>query len=364
MATPTAVLWDRDPHTGAKHDILVGYLSAWFPIMAKGFGGAGLTFVDAFAGAGEYKQGEPGSPLLVLSQAGRQEVLQCDAPIRLLFIEKDRRRLEHLAQLIDRRYPYDRRPPQWRMRVEHGTCEDVLVPALRELDAEDAPIFVNFDGFGVDTPMSLVRHVGGIKAAEVLVTFKTQFFIRFAKHEEQAAGDRVFGDGAWRDIAVEGTPQEKKAALLNLYRDRLRDAGFTHILTFELVDEGGHDLLLIFGTSGPLGLEKMKESAWRVDPVRGQRFRDPRDVNQMTLDIGPAEPNLALLEHQLLQRLEVCGDQSLEALKQYTLLETIFKPTHASRAIENLEARRRVVCQRARRHEDTVVRLAPPSLFG
>lgn len=364
MATPTSVLWPRDPHTGAKHDILVGYLAAWFPIIAKGFGDAGLTFVDAFAGPGEYEAGEPGSPLLVLRQAARSDVLQHHCPIRLLFIDDDRRRIDHLQGLIDAHHPADRRPPQWRMRVVHGECGNVLIPALSELGAEDAPIFVNFDGFGVDTPMSLVRHVGRIKAAEILVTFQTQFFVRFAKNHEQAAGDRVFGTTEWRVVATNGSPEQKKAALLNHYRAQLSAAGFTHILTFELVDEGGHELLLIYGTSGPKGLERMKESVWKVDPIQGQRFRDPRDIDQMTLDFGPAEPGLALLEKQLLHRLEEVGVQTLEQLKTFTLLETIYKPTHAPKAVQNLEARHLVECRRARSHDKFTVRLAPPSLFG
>ncbi len=44
MAVPTDVLWERDPHTAAKHTLLRRYLSAWFPIMAKQFRDDGITF--------------------------------------------------------------------------------------------------------------------------------------------------------------------------------------------------------------------------------------------------------------------------------------------------------------------------------
>lgn len=364
MVTPKTTLWHREPHTAAKHEILSGYLGAWFPIIANGFGNAGVTFVDAFAGPGEYSGGEHGSPLIALRHAARTEVLQSGGPVRLLFIEEKQDRVEHLEDLIEKTHPEGQRPTQWKIRIVRGKCEDVLIPALNELGAEDSPILVNFDGFGVDTPMSLVRHVGRIDAAEVLVTFQTQFFIRFATQYGQTAGDRVFGTGAWRNAARVGSPQEKKTALLDLYRKQLSTAGFPHVITFELIDEGGHELLLFYGTSGLKGLEKMKDIFWRVDPVAGAHFRDPRDVNQLEFDFGRPEPNLELLGQQLLEHLESAGQLSLEQLKEFTLTETVFKPSHATVAVNALEKSGRAECKRAKRHCDFIVRLAPPSLFG
>jgi hypothetical protein len=130
------------------------------------------------------------------------------------------------------------------------------------------------------------------------------------------------------------------------------------------VDRGDLESLLIYGTSGELGLERMKEAMWRVDPIRGQRFRDPRDLNQMALDFGPEQADLSLLERQLLERLEAEGGQTLAQLKRFALLETIYRPSHAPLAVQQLRGRRKVECDKARSHEDYVVRLAPPSLFG
>ena len=33
MALPEPTLWEADPHTLAKHEILKYYLEAWFPIL-------------------------------------------------------------------------------------------------------------------------------------------------------------------------------------------------------------------------------------------------------------------------------------------------------------------------------------------
>ncbi len=64
MAAPKSVLWSKEAHTQAKHEILSRYLGAWFPILINKFHCA--CIIDGFAGPGEYERGEAGSPLLML----------------------------------------------------------------------------------------------------------------------------------------------------------------------------------------------------------------------------------------------------------------------------------------------------------
>lgn len=362
MATPTGTLWSRDPHTAAKHQMLRSYLAAWFPIIAGGFGKAGLTYVDAFAGPGEYAGGEPGSPIIALRQAHRFDVATHQAPIRLVFIEKRKRRAAHLRSLIDKQFPASRQPSTIHHKVHTGSCEELLIPALSDIGSRDEPLFVNFDGWGVDTPFYLLAHVGRRDAAEVLITFQAQWFVRFVKDRELEAGDKVFGGRDWRSLAASGTPLEKKSRLVDHYLDRLKSVGFPYSLTFELVDEQGHELFLVYGTSSELGVSKMKDAMWKVDPVYGHRFRDPRDLNQLSLGVL-TDPDLSLLKSQILTYLDGRGSVALADLKRFTLLDTIFKPSHTKPAVEVLEGDYKVHCERARKHKDFTVRLAPQSLF-
>ena len=59
-----ATTWELEPHTRAKHEILVAYLKAWYPIIGRWRGRA--LFVDGFAGPVVYAGGQPGSPILAL----------------------------------------------------------------------------------------------------------------------------------------------------------------------------------------------------------------------------------------------------------------------------------------------------------
>jgi three-Cys-motif partner protein len=359
MAVPKGVVWPRDPHTEAKHQILARYLDAYYPIMAKQWASNGICFVDAFAGPGEYSDGSLGSPILALRRANRPDVLATSAVVHLVYVEKDPKRYEHLVEML----ATETVPSRFEVSTNKGACEEVLLPELDRLSVWQGPVFANFDGFGVDTPHQLVQRVGMAKAPEVLVTFQAQWFTRFSNQEDVEAGDRVFGDQEWRAVANLPTPAEKKRFLVDQYRSRLTKWGFPLHLTFELVDEKGHELLLVFGTGNSRGMEKMKDAMWRVDPVTGSRFRDPRDPNQMQLDLSESDPNLALLSQQILGELE-SGPKSMEDLQNFALLETVYKKVHARKAVDTLESNRKVDCQHAKAYSDFIVRLAPPSLFG
>jgi three-Cys-motif partner protein len=359
VAVPTDVLWERDPHTAAKHTLLRRYLSAWFPIMAKQFRDTGITFLDAFAGPGEYTNSQESSPAIAMTQAMRTEVVSSRTQTRLVFIEDDRRRAVHLEGLLARRFPPSTRPAALVTRVHHGKCADLYDRAVAEVGGWGGPVFANLDGWGADTDLKIVRRVAQQQSSEVLVTFKDQFFVRFA-NGEQEAGERVFGHSDWRMVDQVPTA-EKKPFLLGLYRQCLHDAGLPYVLTFEMIDEGGHSLYLFFGTTSDIAVQKFKDGLWEVDGVAGQRFRDPRDPNQMSFDI--LEPDFTPLADSITELLEV-REHNMAELCRHALLETIYKDTHVKPVVDSLIDQRRVQLVRTgRSYEERVLRLAPASLF-
>ena len=108
-------VWDLEPHTQAKHDLLANYLKRWFPILSRYQ--SRLLYVDGFAGPGEYRDGSEGSPLLVLGGAREHLLLQPNVRpglrLAFLFIEE---RLDRFATL-DRRVQALDLPPTWQVRL-------------------------------------------------------------------------------------------------------------------------------------------------------------------------------------------------------------------------------------------------------
>jgi three-Cys-motif partner protein len=144
-------------------------------------------------------------------------------------------------------------------------------------------MFVLLDSYGgPDIPFALLRELARYCSAEVMVTFVPSFLIRFASNDNnhRAQGDEAaFGSTAWQGVFKQ-PKSEKFSFLRDQYRDTLKRAEFSHTLYFEMVDEGGRVLYLIFGTSHTKGIEKMKDAMWKVAPEVGVRYRDPKDEMQ------------------------------------------------------------------------------------
>ena len=334
-------------------------MSAWFPIMANHFRDNGITFFDGFAGPGEYTNSRDSSPTIAMQQALRSDVTCYSTPIRIIFVENVRGRFEHLNNLLDDLFPPTTRPPGLVMRVHYDECVDCFERVIAEVGGWDGPVFANLDGWGADTDYKIVQRIAQQQSSEVLVTFEDQFFIRFANGEQQA-GERVFGHSNWRRVDRLPTAK-KKTFLLDLYREGLHSAGFPYVLTFEMIDEGGHSLHLFFGTTNKVAVEKFKDGLWEVDGVSGQRFRDPRDPNQMSFDI--LHPDFTPLENRILRLLGE-RDHNLEELREDALLETIYKKTHVKPAADRLIDQRKVnQVSTGPSYADRVLRLAEPQLF-
>lgn len=331
MPVPTNLLWPRDPHTEAKHRVLRGYLDAWWPILLSSF--PQTTYAEGYAGPGEYACGEDGSPVVALrSLLERDDIDMARRKANIVLVEEREDRLSHCLEQIQERV--GDLPPQVQLHAQPGTCEERLLPALRELNAFGMPILVNLDPFGAGVPYDVVCEIAANRSSEVLISFMAQWFVRFADFEELEEGDRQFGNTDWRDVA-EVPSEQKRLWLIDRYRDRLIDAGFEHTVWFELVDEGGRAFWLIFATNNPRGLEKMKESFWKVDPVRGIHFRDPRDPGQLSFDVGD-DPYLIPLRNLLIPQLEGRRDVLVDDLRDWTLEQTVFLPTHAMKVLQDL----------------------------
>ncbi|MDP9863906.1 MULTISPECIES: three-Cys-motif partner protein TcmP [Streptosporangium] len=333
---PDKTLWICDPHTVAKHQILRHYLDAWFPILAQARKSP-ITYVEAFAGPGIYEKGEPGSPVVATEAFLRQRrFFTPGRRVNLILIEERRDRMERLclemAQTLSRR---GGQPGGMHIEYHNAGYESVLFPAMTRLNVTQGPIFAFLDSFGgPDIPLDVARRIAAVPSSEVLLTFGTRFLIQFGKVSlHQESGDLAFGGQSWREVHQQPS-HAKKAFLVSEYRRSLKAAGFKFVISFEMLDEQGHDLHLVFGTSSLKGLEKMKEAMWQVDPVRGVSYRDPRDPDQLAFEFGE-HASLAPLRRALLAELS-SRDHTLANLREYTLLETVYRPPHATAVVRQL----------------------------
>ncbi|MFB7618109.1 three-Cys-motif partner protein TcmP [Kitasatospora sp. NPDC056181] len=328
MSAPKEVIWHRDPHTAAKHDLLRRYLLAWAPILLTH--NEVVTYAEGFAGPGVYEGGEAGSPVIahqVLAGALRQRARR----IKMVLVEEDPRRKNELERRIAaaRTGMVPDTAARLEVSIAQGACHPDLLPQLSRAGSLRHPMFVLLDGFGgPEVPFDLLRTIAARNGSnEVMITFQPQFLYRFAEKDERhrAAGDAFFGGTEWHGVFAQAS-RRKMSYLREQYRRTLGKAGFQHSLVFEMIDEGGRVLYLVFGTRHPKGVEKMKDAMWKVDTATGVRYRDPKDPQQQELDLT-FEPDTAPLHRILVEHLRDVESRTVDQLQQYTLLETVYRPT-------------------------------------
>lgn len=285
MSPTNSVLWSLEPHTSAKHEVLVEYLKAWLPILSMGQ--KRIIYLDGFAGPGEYKGGEEGSPVLAIRTAKEHTLRERFNEILFWFIEKDSARAKNLEQVLER--TTTDLPSNIEYHVEGAEFAPTFESVLDEIEdagANLAPTFAFLDPFGFSgLPMELITRLLSYDRCEVLVTFMTGFINRFNDELRENALNELFMTSKWEQIREIEQPDQRRDFLINLYENQLRNvAGAKHVRTFAMYSKQNQLLYhLVYATKHWKGLEVMKEAMYKVDKRGTYTFSDATDPDQTFL---------------------------------------------------------------------------------
>jgi len=205
-----------------KLGIYKRYLPVFATMTGKRAPGNRVALLDAYAGAGVYGDGAPGSPALaaeVAEQLGRIRNLEG------YFVEADERNFRTLCQTLAGKpnlHPYP------------GRIEDHLQVVMKEVG--QAPLFAFFDPFGLTVPFDMLVnevlarkiHTGPFgPPTEVLINFSLPGLRRNAGKKRVPGArkrlDEVLGGGWWREIWDSGA-NDRQPRIIKGYVERLRDA--------------------------------------------------------------------------------------------------------------------------------------------
>jgi len=332
MGGQKTAVWELDPHTRAKHEILRRYLHAWAPILSHG-GFRSMLYVDGFAGPGRYAGGEEGSPIIALNAALAHKA-SIKATLYFVFVEEDVARageLENVVQGIAR-------PDNFRVKITAGkTFEKGFGEVLSFYKSRDKPLpptFAFIDPFGwTGVPFSLVKEIMSYPSCEVLVNFMYEEINRFILHPDQEHNfDVLFGASDWRDVRAFSKPVERRSFLHGLYLRQLREsANVKYVRTFEMRnDKDVTDYFLFYGTNNLKGLAKMKEAMWKVDESGEFRFSDATNPSQLVF--FAKSPDASFLRRAIVGRF-AGKETTVREIQEYVLAETPFRETHYKRQV-------------------------------
>jgi three-Cys-motif partner protein len=332
MATPKETVWDLEPHTAAKHEILRRYLSAWFPIMGASHGR--IVYVDGFAGPGRYSKGEPGSPLIAL-QVALDQRKQSGGDIVFWFIEERDDRLTHLREEL-KRCTY---PAHFKVTARSGRFDenfDRLVASIECEGQQPAPTFAFIDPFGFSgIPFTLIKRLLRQKRCEALITFMVDAINRFLEHPEEAVVQHIVeAFGSEDALRIAKGSGDRVSKLRDLYQKRLATVA-KFVRYFEMRDRNDRpQYYLFFATNNPLGHRKMKEAMWKVDPHGEFRFSDATDPDQMVLfDADPTEALAAEIRSRFRGKGRVTGRD----VRTFVEDDTAYLKKHMTAALKHEE---------------------------
>ena len=285
MADPKETVYAADPHTTAKHRILEEYLKRWLPILARqsrlvaGANGR-LLYVDGFAGAGEYANNVPGSPLVAI-QTALQQCHDFPVPVQIKFIERRPDRVAHLRKIVtDRRAAMGKSPKLIIDDPVEGDCETEILKLIGEHEQAGrklGPALFFLDQFGYSSfSMDLIGRILRNDVCEVFSYLNWNLLHPFMADQTKWAGiTKAFGGEEWKTVLGLGGKQ-KEDRFREIYMKALQTrAGAQYSYPFAMRDHTDRVIYWLFFSSNSLrGLEEMKKAMWKVDRSGGFEFSD------------------------------------------------------------------------------------------
>lgn len=259
------------------------------------------------------------------------------AKIDFHFIEADPEVAAHLRAELSALDGQLSGRPRLRVHVHDGEFAVVYERIASTLGNrnEVIPTFVLIDPFGwTGVPFAITANLLARPKTEVMFNLMHEEINRFLAHKDQPDNfDKLFGTTEWRSLTgLKG--HRRTRALHDLYGRQLQKHA-KHVRSFTMVNQSKRvDYFLFFATQNLKGLERMKESMWKVDPLGEFCFSDATDPNALTL-FGD-KPDLAPLETFLRGRASA-SLVPLETLFAGTLIETPFLKKHARTVLKCAE---------------------------
>lgn len=331
MTKITSTIWNIEPHTEAKHEILRKYLDAWLPIMTRWNGR--VLYIDGFAGPGEYIGGKCGSPIIAI-KAVLEHKANIKSEIIMNFIEADKRRCEYLKQKVNSL----KIPSNIKTECICAKFDETLTKIFKYIDEQKtriAPAFVFIDPFGfTGIPFSLIKRIMQNERCEVLINFMYEEINRFIDDKKLWPSlIETFGTNKWKEMISEKDSRKRVELLHAVYKEQLeKEAGIKFVRSFKMVNKVNKtDYFLFFGTNNIAGLKKMKEAMWRVDKSGLFQFSDAT-YNLSQPMLFEIEPNYSQLKKNLLKEFKG-KSVSITEIENFILTQTTFRETHYKKQI-------------------------------
>jgi three-Cys-motif partner protein len=324
-------LLEMQEHTRAKHAILEEYLKAWFPIISNSQFVNKLVYIDGFAGPGEYKTGEPGSPIIALNTALSHIFKDRFKKIYFIFIEERNDRCLHLNKKIK---SLGKLPDNFEVTVIEQKFERVMGKVLSEIEIKNsslAPTFAFIDPFGYsDTGgPKIMGQILKHEKCEVLLTYMVGFMDKGAfdpEHCKIICREWGFSENEIESILKLPDMISRERAWITVLKTKLIQESAKGIFHLAFCLKGYHNrtlYYLVYFTKHKKGIEVMKNAMFNLGRVGTYTFSDHNfqqtGLTDFSSDLWKKQASRDLYDHFK------GTEQKVTDVKDWILLETLFK---------------------------------------
>jgi len=290
-------MWECGPRTKVKLQILDTYLGAWFNILKSNF--SRVVYLDTFCGPGMYTTGEDGSPIVALKQAEKASVGFPNFRPEFIFIDNDEKHLDNLKGLEE----FKRLSSKFRVHTFNGDFLEVIDEALGRVSInQNTPLFSFVDPFNVKViPFaSIGKLMKYNERSELFVNFFGGTANRCYNHPVRSTAEQV-AHVLGKVIDIPDGEEDRLKVIFDAYQGQLGTLA-PFVRKFQFRDETNvRDNALYFVCNHKLGLQRMKEAMWKIDPINGQNFSEHRQATTgSALDLFSEQPNVGPLKKLLL----------------------------------------------------------------
>jgi len=338
--------WEYKEHTKVKHEILDKYLDAWINILSATHN---LNIFDCFAGRGEYQDGSPGSPVIILRRLTEiRKKRQKPEKASCIFIEKNESNYKNMLSVLENEINNNPllRGNWLNITPFNDEFANITKKVLDESGKRLAPSFFFIDPFGISgVPFQVIKDILSIKRTELFITFMIRDANRFLESNSHRSciGDLFNSNDVLKEISELYPNLTREQGLLKFYRDKLHNEAkvkYTRPYEMKADERLQTTYYLIHCTNNPKGCEIMKEIMFKEGTEGRFGYFGPAQ-GQMTLE---QFNNIKLLKKFLLNKFK---GQTLtyEDTRYKTLMDTNFSKSHYHETILELEEERKIEIQ-------------------
>lgn len=337
------------PHSKAKLDLFKNYLEHYLRILSLAGFCRRINLYDIFCGSGMYADGNIGSPLIanecIKDTHSLLDTLKRPLkPITITVNDKEPDKIANVKSLLDRdplrqcTYRY--------FNEDADTMLDMVATEINGFPATDRNlVFIDPYGYSNISKEKIFTILEN-DCTEVILFLPVMQMYRFTEtalsNKEKACYEnlRKFIDSFFhRDHRIHSGGIENIFEYIHEIKTALTfDKYYTSSHYIER--EKGNYYALFFITSNIYGLEKMLESKWKMDPVKGKGFNQNRKTGQVSMFDQEFEEydkrkEIDFLTNILRDKIQDVGSLNNNDVYRLSLLNE-FRPTHANAAIKLL----------------------------